>query len=148
MVNAAKLDGAQARDMIRVALACARSGPVLHRLDAVLLVAEGQPCGEVARLFGVDRRTVERWVHAAYVGGVDALAEHHHGGRPGRLSADQTAELQALLRAPPSACGYGGARWCGKRLASHVAKIWGVSLSVRTCQRLMAGAHAPGADER
>lgn len=130
----------EVRAMIRLALHSADAGRLLHRLDGVLLVAEGRSCSEVASWFGVNRRTVERWVHAADLRGADGLAEHHpHTGRPAKLSSAQAQGIRLALLDAPCACGYPERRWTGKRLALHLARHLGLDLSVRSCQRLMAG---------
>ena len=124
--------------MIQHALATDRSGKLLHRLDCVLMVAQGRPCSEVADWIGVDRRTIERWVHAAYVSGIDGLVEVHAGGRPAAFTPAQMEGVWPDLQASPRAFGYPESHWTGKRLARHLAKHHGITLSVRTCQRLIA----------
>lgn len=132
-------NGEQVREMIRRALHSAHDGHLLHRLDGVLLVAEGRSCSEVANWFGVNRRTIERWVHAADLRGADGLAEHHqHGGRPAKLSATQRLEIGLALLTAPSELGYSERRWTGKRLALHLVRRYRLELSVRSCQRLIA----------
>lgn len=126
------------REMIRSALHSAKDAHLLHRLDGVLLVAEGRRCGEVANWFGVNRRTVERWVHAAAVLGADGLIDHHHGGRPAKGSSAQMQAVRLALLAPPCVQGYPDRQWTGKRLALHLATQLGLEMSVRTCQRLIA----------
>lgn len=131
-------NGDRLREMIRSALHSAKDAHLLHRLDGVLLVAEGRSCGEVARWFGVNRRTVERWIHADYAQGMSGLAEHHPGGRPARLSIAQLQEVGRVLLAPPAVLGYPDRRWTGKRLALHLARHYGLALGIRSCQRLIA----------
>lgn len=58
-----------------------------HRLHGVLLVANGQSCGEVAGLFGEDLRTVQRWVRRFEGRGFDGLREGERPGRPRLLDA-------------------------------------------------------------
>lgn len=142
MQKSSGISGDAVRAMIRSALHSADDGHLLHRLDGVLLVAEGHSCGEVAGWFGVNRRTVERWLRAADAQGADGLAEHHPGGRPARLSGDQLLAISFVLQAPPITQGYPERRWTGKRLARHLARLYGLELSERSCQRLIAGNRA------
>lgn len=145
MHDSSRLEGDAVRQLIRTALSNTHDAHLLHRLDGVLLVAEGHCCGAVAVWFGVDRRTVERWVHLASVAGVDGLAEHPHGGRPARLSSAQMQALRQDLRSAPAALGYPDRHWNGKRLALHLARRYGLALSVRSCQRVIARAASEGA---
>ena len=125
------------RELIRTALANGDSGHVLHRLDGVLLVAAGRSLDEVADWFGVDRRTIQRWVHAAYAQGIGGLAEHLNGGRPAKLSSALERSIRLDLQASPGTFGYPDQQWTGKRLALHLHKHHHVTLSVRTCQRMI-----------
>ena len=138
MHKSAQLDARVVRGMIQRALATERSGLLLHRLDCVLMVAQGRSCSEVANWIGVDRRTIERWVHAAYVSGMAGLVEVHAGGRPATFTQAQMQSVWPDLQASPRAFGYPESRWTGKRLALHLAKRHGIAMSVRTCQRLIS----------
>ncbi len=119
----------------------------LHRLHCVLLVAEGRSCYEVARWFGNDPRTVERWVHALDLRGIEGLRDHHAGGRPTKLDDDHLQRLALDLRNPPRLCGYPARNWSGKLLTQHMEGQYGVKLSARACQRIMRrllGPRSPG----
>ena len=138
MHKSAQLDASVVRGMIQHALATDRSGKLLHRLDCVLMVAQGRSCSEVAAWIGVDRRTIARWVHAAYVSGMAGLVEVHAGGRPATFTSAQMERVASVLQASPRAFGYPESRWTGKRLARHLSMQHGFAMSVRTCQRLIA----------
>lgn len=110
----------------------------LHRLHCVQLVAQGSSAQEVAHLFNDDPSSVARWVRHFKAFGVEGLRDDQKPGRPASLDPDQLRALQQLLgRTPAAALGYGGDHWSGKLLASHVEEQYGLSLSVRQCQRLL-----------
>ncbi len=110
----------------------------LHHLHAVLLVALGHPPAQVARWLGCSPRSIERWVRNYRLGGCDALRVGHGAGRPARLSDAQWRELHADLAAPPAAAaGFSQAHWCGKLLAAHLQRRFGVAMGLRQCQRLL-----------
>jgi transposase len=125
------------RELLQASIKTSFEQRFLHRLHCVLLVAEGRSCYEVARWFGEDARTIERWVHALEAHGEEGLRERHSGGRPARLAGEQKQHLLLDLQKPPRACGYPESRWSGKRLAQHVAERYGIKLSTRQCQRMM-----------
>lgn len=110
-----------------------------HHLHAVLLVALGQPAALVALWLGCSPRSIERWVRSCRLGGCGALRVAHGAGRPARLTAAQWQQLQADLAAPPSAAGFSQAHWCGKLLAAHLQRRFGVAMGLRQCQRLLHG---------
>jgi transposase len=107
-----------------------------HRLHGVLLVATGQSCGEVARLFGEDATSVQRWVRRFEQSGLDGLREGERPGRPRLLNARQWRRLQADLRKTPREFGFEATLWDGPLLSEHLRKHYQVRLGVRQCQRL------------
>lgn len=107
-----------------------------HRLHAVLLVGIGHSCYQVADWLGHDARCIERWVRAYDLLGVDGLKCHPGAGRPGRLTAAQSAQLVRDLANAPDGPGRQQC-WSGKRLALHLERQFGVTLSLRRCQRLL-----------
>ena len=94
------------RELIHASVKTSCEQRFLLRLCCVLLIAEGPSCYEVARWFGEDPRTIERWVHALDLHGVEGLREHHLGGRPAKLAGEQVQRLALDLQKPPHASGY------------------------------------------
>jgi transposase len=109
-----------------------------HRLHGVLLVAGNHTCTEVARLFGEDRRTIQRWVNKFETGGFDGLREGDHPGRPDRLDERQWESVAADLRKNPRDFGHGQNLWDGKILSEHLKQHYHVKLGVRQCQRMFS----------
>ena len=109
----------------------------MHRLHAVFLVSLGHSCYEVAHWFGEHPRSVERWVHAYDLGGINGLREGAHTGRPARLTQQQSQQLAQDLARGPADFGFRQTRWDGKLLMRHLECKFGVQLSLRQCQRLL-----------
>lgn len=107
-----------------------------HRLHSVSLVAAGMPCEQVAVLFGDSPRSVVNWVRRFDRHGLAGLAEGNHGGRPGRLSADQLEEVRGLLRQSPHQAGLKANLWDGKTLSQCLQARYQIQLGPRQCQRL------------
>lgn len=107
-----------------------------HRLHGLLLITGGQSRGQVAELFGENRRTVQRWVKRFETHGLDGLREGERPGRPRSLDAHQWATLGKDLRRSPMELGYEAGLWDGKLLSQHLRQCYGVELGVRQCQRL------------
>src|SRR2546422_9692186 len=76
-----------------------------HRLQGVLLVAQGMTCPEVARLLGDAPRSVEYWVHRFDQQGLAGLTEAERPGRSSRLEDKHGKEINRGLRAKPTAAG-------------------------------------------
>jgi transposase len=107
-----------------------------HRLHGLLLVTTGQSCREVARLFGEDASTVQRWVRRFEDRGLEGLREGERPGRPRQLDAGQWRRVAADLCRSPRAFGLAANLWDGPLLAEHLRRRFGIELGVRQCQRL------------
>ncbi len=125
------------RELIHASVKPSCEQRFLLRLCCVLLIAEGRSCYEVARWFGEDPRTIERWVHALDEHGVEGLREHHGGGRPAKLAGEQAQRLALDLQKPPRLPGYPKREWSGRLLTQHLAESYGIKLSARQCQRML-----------
>jgi transposase len=90
------------------------------RLAAAELIEAGAGDREVAKRFRVSRMSVNRWRRALSAGGREALASKGAGGAKCKLTADQLAELEAVLDAGPAACGYEDQCWTLARIAEEV----------------------------
>lgn len=108
----------------------------IHRLHGVLLVAKGHSCSEVAKILGHTVKTIENWVNRFNEGSFQALKDETRTGRPSSLSSQQLEEIQLILRKDPLTMGYEQNLWDGKLLSYHIEKNYGITLSVRQCQRL------------
>ena len=107
-----------------------------HRLHAILLVAQGMSCPQVGALLGDATRTVENWVRRFEQHGLASLVDEVRPGRPARLSTAQLAQVDQVLREPPSAVGLGTHLWDGRTLSAYVAQEFAITLGVRQAQRL------------
>jgi transposase len=107
-----------------------------HRLHGLLLVTAGQSCREVARLFGEDASTVQRWVRRFEDHGLEGLREGERSGRPRQLDAGQWRQLAVDLRKSPQVFGLEANLWDGPLLAEHLRRRFHADLGVRQCQRL------------
>lgn len=107
-----------------------------HRLHAILLVAQGMSCPEVAHLLGDALRTVQMWVNRFEEKGLAGLMDRTRPGRPPRLTEEQLAEVNNALHSTPEEYGLSGHLWDGKVLSAFILQKYNVELGVRQCQRL------------
>lgn len=135
-MNTPRLDPGAA-DALRGAILSTARGRRWHRLHAVLLVARGLSCRQAASLLGASPRAVLYWVRRYGDGNIGNLSERRHPGRPPRLRGELGAAVDdALAGVPPEQDAPRG-RWTGAALRAHLARVHGVALSVRQCQRLL-----------
>ena len=107
-----------------------------HRLHAVLMVAQGMSCREVAKFLGDSPRTVAYWVNRFEAEGLSGLADAYRPGRPRRLNDQQLHEIQEALRSSPAEYELTANQWDGKLLSYFIRKRFGVELGLRQCQRM------------
>lgn len=97
-----------------------------RRLRAIDLLREGHSPVEVARIVGVDRRSVRRWKAAFQKSGMEGVQAKRASGRPPRLSRAATQELVELLMEGPIACGFPTDLWTCPRVAQLIEERFGV----------------------
>src|SRR5215212_4199831 len=121
-----RLSGAD-RKRLTAALETAREARVYRRVEALLLVAQGQTVAEAARCCHIDRSSVHRWL-GQYSAGREAtaLADRPRSGRRRQAAA---------LARDPRRCGYQATSWTVPLLAHYLATREGIAISARTLRR-------------
>jgi transposase len=137
MPTPGELSLAPLRAALRSALRRSAEANYQHHVEAVLLVALGHPCGQVGQWLGCSPRSIERWLQAYRLRGCEGLRVTPGGGRPTRLSLQQWAQLRQELATPPVDQGFSQLHWCGKLLATHLERRYGLAMSLRQAQRLL-----------
>jgi transposase len=107
-----------------------------HRLHALLLIAHGMNCSEVAKILGDSPRTVQHWLSKFEQFGLQGIVEGERSGRPTRLTEIQKEEINQVLHSTPEDVGMSGIIWDGKTLSAYIEKTYNVAIGVRQCQRL------------
>jgi transposase len=96
-----------------------------RRCRAVQAVHSGESPEVVARVYGVDRSSVYRWLKRAEQ--PDGLAAKPHLGPAPRLSLQQHRELEELLQQGAQAHGWHNRLWTCARVAEVIRRHFGVS---------------------
>ncbi|MEK7992563.1 MAG: helix-turn-helix domain-containing protein [Planctomycetota bacterium] len=104
------------------------------KIAALLLVLEGQRPGQVNASLGLNRMTLERWIHGVNQNGVQALVPKPRPGRPSRLTPELMEQLQRDLEKPPREFGLQRGAWDGPTLVVHLKQDLGVKLKTRRAQ--------------
>src|SRR4029434_2765323 len=113
------------------------------RNRAVRAVLDGMTQAQAARVFGVHRNAVNRWIKRYREGGWAGLAEQRRGRRPGEqaaLSQPQQQEVIALVRdATPDQLGLAGVLWTRDAVAELIARRYGLLLARTTVGGYLRG---------
>jgi transposase len=144
--------------LVRLCKQAERDGAyrVAKRLQAVVLNAEGQTSGELARILKSPRSKVSEWLQRYQTDGVDGLLEGYRSGRPAELTEEQQQQLADIVDSGPVAYGLDNGIWTSPMIAwvieeefgvqyhpGHVRKLlhaWG--FSVQRPRRVLARADA------
>lgn len=108
-----------------------------RRQRAIALLKEGRAPVEVARLVGVDRRSVRRWNAAYRKQGAEGLAARAVPGRPWKLSPRQRQRLEAMLVRGAAASGFVSDLWSCPRVAQVIRRQFGISYHVDHIGRVL-----------
>ena len=103
-----------------------------------LLRAKKLSKAAIARRLAVSRSAVGQWANHLAAGGLRQLAARVSTGRPGKLSADQLQELDAILRRGALAAGFPTERWTAPRVKAVIERAFGVTYHVKYIPRLLA----------
>ena len=76
--------------------------PIWLRYQTVVLALQGHSAPAIARALGGSRRAVQAWVGRSNQGGLAALQERPHTGRPPRLVAAEVPRFRDRLEAGPT----------------------------------------------
>jgi len=112
-----------------------------RRVRAIELLEQGHPPVEVARMLGVDRRSVRRWNAAYRERGKEGVKARPAPGAPAKLSPEQKLELEGALLAGAEVAGFPTDLWTCRRVAELIKKRYGVRYHVDHVGRLL---HALG----
>jgi transposase len=98
-----------------------------RRKRAWVLKQEGWLQQDIAAALGVSEGAVSQWLRRAREGGgVEALTRRPPPGMTPRLSAEQRAQLPALLAHGAPAYGFAGDVWTADRVAVVIERTFGV----------------------
>ena len=109
----------------------------VRRLLAVAAVYDGLSRAAAAKLGGMDRQTLRDWVHRFNEAGPCGLLDRKAPGARRNLSAEQEAELAALVEAGPNFETDGVVCWRCVDLRDLIRERWGVDYHERTIGKLL-----------
>lgn len=110
------------------------------RRRAVDAALEGMSRTAVAVAYGVDRKTIARWIERFRRGGDDALLRQAGSGRPRKLEDLTEEELQKIVLAGACAYDFETDLWTVSRLRRVIADEFHIALSKNTVWRRLRDA--------
>ena len=108
-----------------------------RRFRAWELKQQGWPQRLIAAALGVTPGAVSQWMTRVREGGVDGLRRRIAPGRQPKLTAEQLAQLPALLAQGAEAWGFQGEVWTTRRIAAVIEQAFGVRYHPAHVSRLL-----------
>jgi transposase len=125
-----------AEDLRRLARR-SKSNNQSRRLLSLAAILDGMTRTDAARIGGMDRQTLRDWVHRFNEAGPDGLLDDWASGPESRLSAEQQAELAAIVEAGPDLAADGVVRWRRIDLQRLIKERFGVDYHERYVSTLL-----------
>lgn len=97
-----------------------------RRMQAWKLKEQGWQQKDIAVALGVSEGAVSQWLKRGREGGLEALKAHLPKGMTARLTAQQKAQLPALLAKGAEAYGFRGDVWTARRVAEVIDHTFGI----------------------
>jgi transposase len=107
-----------------------------RRRRAVELMQRGESPTVIARILGVCRTSLYRWLARARKSPEGLAAKPHPGPRP-RLAAEQVRELERLLLRGAKAHGWPNDLWSARRVAEVVRRRFGVEYHAEHVRKIL-----------
>jgi putative transposase len=115
-----------------------KDGAAARRMLALALVLDGVDRKTAAESCGMDRQTLRDWVHRYNAEGLAGLRNLKSPGPRSKLTAQQQAELAALVEAGPDPACHGVVRWRRVDLRDELQRRFGVALHERSVGKVLA----------
>jgi transposase len=107
-----------------------------RRRRAVELMQRGESPTVIARILGVRRTTLYRWLALAQKSPEGLAAKPHPGPKP-RLTDDQVKELEGLLLRGAKAHGWHNELWSAHRVAEVIHRRFGVGYHAEHVRKII-----------
>lgn len=109
----------------------------VERAQIILLRAEGQKPGQIARLVGCNPDCVTLWVKRFHEAGLDGLKEPSGRGRKPVYTEAQRGQMIAVARTDPQQLGQSFGYWSLRRLAEYLSQTHGMRISKSHLERIL-----------
>jgi transposase len=108
------------------------------RCQAILMADRARPHHHIAADLGVTARTLQRWLNAYRVRGLDGLSMQWAAGRTPSIPATMAPEILAWVKQGPAGCGLDRANWTYAERATYLYQTQGIAVSETTMRTFCA----------
>jgi transposase len=119
---------------LEMAAKCARSTRESARMRAMVALILGLGRPAVLHVFGIQERTLQRWIKAFNARGIDGLLDKVKPGRPRKIAPETARACRRALERPQEA---GRQHWTGVRFHGYLREEFGLEISYDTVVRFI-----------
>ena len=124
-------------DTLRDIARCSKNSNQIRRLLSLAAVYDCMNRTDSARIGGMDRQSLRRWVLRFNADGPDGLLDRWSSGPPRRLSNEQLAELSRIVEIGPDVQTDGVVRWRRVDLQAVIEERFGVEYGERWVSQML-----------
>jgi len=124
-------------DALRSFARCSKNSSQIRRLLSMAAVYDGMNRTEAARIGGMDRQALRRWVLRFNADGPEGLLDRWSSGPPRRLSNEQLVELSTIVETGPDVQTDGVVRWRRVDLQVVIEERFGVEYGERWVSQIL-----------
>jgi transposase len=103
-------------------------------MRAMVALILGLGRAAVTHIFGVDERTLLRWINAFNARGIDGLLDRIKPGRPRKIAPERAEECRRAFEAPGTS---GRAHWTAVKFHGHLRQELGIEIGYSTVIRFL-----------
>lgn len=108
-----------------------------ERARIILAAAEAEEYVAVARMVGVDKKTVRQWIDRFRSCGLEGLEDAPRSGHPFRYTAEQRSAVVQLALTPPRELGLPFGSWTFDRLEAYLNEQLQIAMKRSRIQELL-----------
>lgn len=125
------------RELDRRARSRTCSVRAVERAKIILAASENGQHLAVARIVGVDKKTVRKWVERFEERGLEGLEDSPRSGHPFKYTPEQRAEVILLALTPPQRLGLPFGSWTFERLEAYLNEHCDIAMKHSRIQELL-----------
>ncbi len=110
-----------------------------QRLLAAIAYKNGVPQSELAKWYGVERKTIYNWLKRLDTDESleQAVTDAHRSGRKRKLSETEQEQFEATVHGSPAEVGLDAPAWTPALVQQYLAETYDVEYSLPSCRRLL-----------
>ncbi|MEM9543689.1 MAG: helix-turn-helix domain-containing protein [Cyanobacteria bacterium P01_E01_bin.42] len=125
------------KERLQQALNASDRADVRDRILMLLLLDDGKTYAQIAEFVGCSKRTVAYWCVRGDPENLESFKDNKIKGNARKVTDEYIAKLLEIYQKTPQDLGYDFKRWTGEKLATHLERETGISISASQIRRIL-----------